>query len=41
MEYKYENLLVEVENKIALVTLNRPQALNALNKGLLDDLSIF
>ena len=41
MEYKYENLLVEVENKIALVTLNRPQALNALNKGLLDDLSNF
>ena len=37
----YENLLVEIENKIAVVTLNRPQALNALNKGLLDDLSTF
>lgn len=37
----YENLLVEVENKIAVVTLNRPQALNALNKGILDDLSSF
>lgn len=41
MEYKYENLIVEIENKIALVTLNRPQALNALNKNLLDDLSNF
>ena len=37
----YENLIIEIENRIALVTLNRPQALNALNKGLLDDLSAF
>ncbi|MBS7334353.1 enoyl-CoA hydratase/isomerase family protein [Faecalibacter bovis] len=37
----YENLLVEIENRIAVVTLNRPQALNALNKGLLEDLSTF
>ena len=41
MEYNYINLIVEVENKIALVTLNRPQALNALNKDLLEDLSDF
>lgn len=41
MEYNYNNLIVEVENKIALVTLNRPQALNALNKDLLEDLSDF
>lgn len=41
MEYTYENLIVEIENKIALVTLNRPQALNALNKNLLEDLSNF
>ncbi|WP_333663318.1 enoyl-CoA hydratase/isomerase family protein [Chishuiella changwenlii] len=41
MEYTYENLIVEIENKIALVTLNRPQALNALNKNLLEDLSHF
>lgn len=37
----YQNLLVEIENKIAVVTLNRPQALNALNKDLLTDLSNF
>ena len=37
----YNNLLVEIENKIAVVTLNRPQALNALNKDLLNELSLF
>ena len=37
----YNNLIVEIENRVALVTLNRPQALNALNKDLLDDLSNF
>lgn len=38
---EYNNLLVEVTDGIALVTLNRPQALNALNKALLDELSHF
>lgn len=38
---KYQNLLVEIENKIAVVTLNRPESLNALNKGLLEDISRF
>ena len=37
----YQNLLIEIENKIAVVTLNRPQALNALNKDLLTDISNF
>lgn len=37
----YSNLLVEIQDKIALVTLNRPQALNALNKDLLADISQF
>lgn len=27
----YKNILVEVENKIAVVTINRPEALNSLN----------
>jgi enoyl-CoA hydratase len=34
----YENLLVAIENKIALVTLNRPAKLNALNKNTLGEL---
>ena len=34
----YENLLVAIENKIALVTLNRPAKLNALNKNTLAEL---
>ena len=38
---EFQNLRVEVENKIAVVTLNRPEALNALNKGLLGDISRF
>ena len=34
----YENLLIAIENKIALVTLNRPAKLNALNKDTLAEL---
>lgn len=37
----YHNILVEINDKIATVTLNRPQALNALNKELLEELSSF
>ena len=33
------NLLVKIENSIALFTLNRPQQLNALNHQLVDDLN--
>ena len=32
------NLLMEVENEIAVVTINRPKALNALNSQVLDEL---
>ena len=31
MTYQYKNLLVEISDKIATVTFNRPDALNALN----------
>src|SRR3546814_20418624 len=34
----YETLLVEQRGAVTLVTLNRPQALNALNSSVLDDL---
>ena len=34
----YQNILVTHEGKVALVTLNRPKALNALNSALLAEL---
>ena len=34
----YETLLVERHDRVALITLNRPQALNALNQQLLHEL---
>lgn len=34
----FENLLISIENKIAVVTLNRPTKLNALNKSTLAEL---
>jgi len=35
----YETLIVEVEDYVALIRLNRPDALNALNSTLLDELA--
>ena len=37
MELK--NLLFEVADRIALITINRPSALNALNNDTLNDLN--
>lgn len=37
----YQNLIIEISERIAVVTLNRPQALNALNKELLGEISSF
>jgi enoyl-CoA hydratase len=35
----YENMICEVNEGIATITFNRPKALNALNRALLDELS--
>lgn len=34
----YENILVETREKVGLITLNRPKALNALNDALMNEL---
>ena len=35
----YETLILEIEDHVALITLNRPEALNALNVQLMGELS--
>ena len=35
----YENIIVETRGSVGIITLNRPQALNALNPALIDDLN--
>ena len=35
----YENILIEVENSIQVITINRPSKLNALNKATIEELS--
>jgi enoyl-CoA hydratase len=35
----YENIVVETRGKVGLIRLNRPQALNALNRALMHDLT--
>ena len=35
---QYEDLLIEVHDKVAVVRLNRPKALNALNDRMMDEL---
>src|SRR5262249_21185592 len=36
---KYENIIVETRGRVGIIRLNRPQALNALNKALIDELT--
>jgi enoyl-CoA hydratase len=35
----YENIIVETKGKVGVIRLNRPQALNALNSGLIADIT--
>ena len=35
----YENIILEIQDAIAILKINRPKALNALNSATLDDLS--
>jgi enoyl-CoA hydratase len=36
----YANIIVEIHGRVGLIRLNRPQALNALNRALIDELNI-
>ena len=35
---EYQNVIVETDGPVATITLNRPEQLNAMSTGLLDDL---
>src|SRR6476659_3066535 len=35
----YQNILVETQGRVGIIRLNRPQALNALNKALIEELT--
>ena len=35
----YQNILVETKGRVGVIRLNRPQALNALNRALIAELS--
>jgi enoyl-CoA hydratase/carnithine racemase len=35
---KYQNVLLKLDGRIATITLNRPEKLNAINDGMLRDL---
>ena len=35
----YQNIIVETQGRVGIIRLNRPQALNALNKALVDELT--
>jgi enoyl-CoA hydratase len=35
----YQNIVIEAKGRVGIIRLNRPQALNALNKALIDELT--
>ena len=38
---EYQNLVIQNENNVLIVTINRPKALNALNRGVMQELEYF
>lgn len=36
----YQNIIVETKGRVGVITLNRPQALNALNRALIEELTL-
>ncbi len=38
MERAYQHLLVDLSDRVAIIRLNRPEVLNALNLALVDEL---
>jgi enoyl-CoA hydratase len=38
MSVQYQDLIVEIHGRVALVRLNRPKALNALNDNMMNEL---
>ena len=39
LKNNYKNIITKIISKVALITLNRPEALNALSKDLITDLN--
>jgi len=39
LKASYDNIIVEIHGRVGLIRLNRPQALNALNAALIDDVN--
>ena len=39
MDMSFENIIVETKNRVGVITLNHPQALNALNSALIGELN--
>ena len=35
---QYEDLIIDIQDKVALIRLNRPKALNALNERMMNEL---
>lgn len=36
---QYEDLIIDIQDKVAVIRLNRPKALNALNDNMMNELA--